>query len=272
MQLKARIKNIALRNGVPAQAVLQNYLLERFLERISISQHKDKFILKGGMLIASLVGIDHRTTMDMDTTLRGYPLSEEPIRQILSDVCSLQLDDAVTLTLDRIKPIRSDDEYGGYRASVIAEYEIIRTPLKIDITSGDVITPTAILYFFRSLFDDKVIEIWAYNIETILAEKLETILQRSVLNTRPRDFYDVYVIMKSQRDSINMKVLMDALKATCKKRASSATLGNKNNILLTIQRDDVMRERWDRYRKAYPYAHGIKFDDVLELIRTILSF
>ena len=203
MQLKARIKNIAAKNAVPAQAVLQNYMLERFLERLSLSQHKDKFILKGGMLIASMVGIESRTTMDMDTTLRGYRLSEESIRLALSDICSIRLDGAVTLMLDHIKPIRSDDEYGGYRASVIAEYETVRTPLKIDITSGDVITPAAVPYLFPSLFDDKVIEVWAYNIETLLAEKLETILQRSILNTRPRDFYDVYVIMKTQTHSID---------------------------------------------------------------------
>ncbi|MBN1311543.1 MAG: nucleotidyl transferase AbiEii/AbiGii toxin family protein [Anaerolineae bacterium] len=271
MQLKARIKNMASKNTVPAQAVLQNYMLERVLERITVSRYRDMFILKGGMLIASLVGIDHRTTMDMDATLRGYPLSEQSIEQALEDICSIQLDDEVTLTVNHVKPIRSDDEYGGYRASLIAEYDTIKTPLKIDITSGDAITPAAVRYPFPSLFSDKVIEVWAYNIETILAEKIETILRRSVLNTRPRDFYDAYLILKTQADSIHAQVLKDALMATCEKRASSAELEDRGTILRTIQEDSVMRQRWDRYCNEYTYAQGITFDEALEMIQEAVS-
>ena len=152
MQLKARIKNLALKNHVPAQAVLQNFMLERLLERISLSKYKDMVILKGGMLIASMVGINSRTTMDMDATMRGYPLSEETIRTALSDICAIQVDDEVTLVLDHIVPIREDDEYGGYRAAIIARYESINTPLKIDITTGDIITPDAVRYAFHSNF------------------------------------------------------------------------------------------------------------------------
>ncbi len=177
------------------------------MERIALSKFKDMIILKGGMLIASMVGINNRTTMDMDATLRGYPLSEESIRAALLDICAIQLDDEVTLVLDHIEPIREDDEYGGFRVAIIAKYESINTPLKIDVTAGDIITPDAIRYVYRSNFEDKMIEVWAYNIETILAEKVETILRRSVLNTRPRDFYDVYVIMKTQQHVFNKKIL-----------------------------------------------------------------
>ncbi|MDP1624189.1 MAG: nucleotidyl transferase AbiEii/AbiGii toxin family protein, partial [bacterium] len=199
MQLKSRIKNLALKNRIPAQAVLQNFMLERLLERISISKHKDKFILKGGMLIASMIGIDSRTTMDMDATIRGYPLLDEAIQSVFTEICSLPLNDGVILTLNSITPIRDEDEYGGYRVMITARYEAINTPLKVDVTTGDIITPEAVRYTFHSNFEEKRIEIWAYNIETILAEKVETILQRSVLNTRPRDFYDVYILMKTHQ-------------------------------------------------------------------------
>ena len=271
MQLKARIKNVALKNHVPAQAVLQNFMLERLLERISISKYKDMVILKGGMLIASMVGINSRTTMDMDATMRGYPLSEETIRAALSDICVIQLDDEVTLVLDHIVPIREDDEYGGYRVAIIARYESINTPLKIDITTGDIITPDAVRYAFHSNFEDKMIEVWAYNIETILAEKVETILRRSVLNTRPRDFYDVYIIMKTQRQAMNKEIFITALHATSDKRMSLAALQDKEKILLTIQSDVIMRQRWDRYCKENYYANGIEFDEVIGVLIDIIN-
>jgi len=271
MQLKDKIKNLALKNHVPAQAVLQNFMLERLLERISLSKYKDMLILKGGMLIASMVGINNRTTMDMDATLRGYPLSEETIREAFLEICAMHLDDDITLVLDHIVPIREDDEYGGYRVAIIAKYESINTPLKIDITTGDIITPDAIRYTFHSNFEDKLIEVWAYNIETILAEKVETILRRSVLNTRPRDFYDVNIIIKTQRKAIKKKIFITALNATSKKRGSLLALQNKETILRTIQSDTIMRQRWDRYCRENYYAKGIAFDDVIGLLIDIVK-
>jgi predicted nucleotidyltransferase component of viral defense system len=266
MQLKAKIKNLALINHVPAQAILQNFMLERLLERISISKYKDMIVLKGGMLIASMVGINSRTTMDMDATLQGYPLSEETIRVAFIDICALYLNDEVMLALDRVVPIRDDDEYGGYRVSITAKYETIIASLKMDITTGDIITPGAILYTFHSNFENKLIKIWAYNSETILAEKVETILRRSVLNTRPRDFYDVYIIMKTQRPKINKKVFSAALNATSEKRGSLLALQEKEAIFRTIQSDAVMRQRWELYCKENYYAKGIGFDDVIDVL------
>ena len=271
MQLKAKIKNLALKNHIPAQAVLQNFMMERLLERISISKYKDMFILKGGMLVASLVGINSRTTMDMDATLRGYPLSEETLQEALSEICAIQLNDKVTLALDHIVPIRGEDEYGGYRVALIAKYESINTPLKIDITTGDAITPEAVRYAFHSNFENKRFEVWAYNIETIMAEKIETILRRSVLNTRPRDFYDVYILMKTQRRAINKKIFTAALNATSQKRMSLAALQEKEKILKTIQTDEVMRQRWMRYCKDNYYAKGIEFDEVIEILIDIVN-
>ena len=271
MQLKAKIKNLALKNHVPAQAVLQNFMLERLLERISISNYKDMVILKGGMLIASMVGVYNRTTMDMDATLRGYPLSEETIRVAFSDICTIQLDDEVTLALDHIVPIRGDDEYGGYRVALIAKYESITIPLKIDITTGDIITPDAVRFAFHSNFETKVIKVWAYNIETILAEKVETILRRSALNTRPRDFYDVYIIMNTHRQMVNKEIFITALNATSKKRMSLAALQDKEKIIRTIQSDAIMRQRWERYSKENYYANGITFNEVIRVLIEIVK-
>lgn len=271
MQLKAKIKNLALKNHVPAQAVLQNFMLERLLERISLSKYKDMVILKGGMLIASMVGINSRTTMDMDATLRGYPLTEKAIQEALSEICAIPLGDEVSLELDHITPIREDDDYGGFRVAIIAKYESINTPLKIDITTGDIITPDAIRYAFQSNFENKKIEVWAYNIETILAEKVETILRRSLLNTRPRDYYDVYIIMKTQRRAINTNLFRTALNATAQKRTSLAALRDQDIILQSIQTDTIMRQRWERYCKENYYANGIEFDDAIGVLKELVN-
>jgi predicted nucleotidyltransferase component of viral defense system len=270
MQFKARIKNLALKNHIPAQAALQNYMLERLLERISLSGYKNRVVLKGGMLIASIVGISSRTTMDMDATMRGFPLSEEAIRNAFLEICEIPLGDGVKLVFDHVTPIREEDEYGGFRVAIIALYEGINTPLKIDITTGDVLTPGAVQYAFQSNFENKMIEVWAYNLETILAEKVETILRRSVLNTRPRDFYDVFILIKTQPLAIGMEVFRMALQATCEKRKSLDALKDRERILRTIQSDGTMRGRWDRYSKEYFYANGIDFDEVIEVLVEIL--
>ncbi len=271
MQLKSRIKELALKNKIPAQAVLQNFMLERLLERISVSKYRNMIILKGGMLIASMIGINSRTTMDMDATVRGYPLSDETILTAFMDICAIQLDDGVTLTLVSITPIRDEDEYGGYRLAITARYESINTPLKIDITTGDIITSEAVQYSFRSSFEEKKIEIWAYNIETILAEKVETILRRSVLNTRPRDFYDVYILMRTRRHMINKDIFTAALTATSQKRMSLTALQDTERILLAVQSDLLMKQRWDFYCKENFYANDIEFDEVIKALVEILN-
>jgi predicted nucleotidyltransferase component of viral defense system len=271
MQLKTRIKNLAAEHHIPAQAVLQNFMLERLLERISISRYKDRIILKGGMLIASLVGIHSRATMDMDATMQGFPLSEETIQEAFIEICAIDLKDDVTLALEHIAPIREEDEYGGYRAAIISRYESIVTPLKIDITTGDKITPEAVRYAFHSSFDDKLIEVWAYNLETILAEKVETILRRSVLNTRPRDYYDVYIIMQTQQQAVDKETFFRALDATSENRSSYEAVRDKERIIQTIQADPIMRQRWEGYCREHYYAKGIAFDEVIERLIDLVN-
>ena len=209
--------------------------------------------------------------MDMDGTIRGYPLLDETIQSVFTEICSISLNDEITLTLNSITPIRDEDEYGGYRLMITARYEAINTPLKVDITTGDIITPEAVPYPFQSSFEEKGIEIWAYNIETILAEKVETILRRSVLNTRPRDFYDVYILMKTQHPMINKELFINALNATAQKRVSLTALQDQKRILQAIQSDPPMRRRWDLYRKGNFYANNIEFDEVIKSLEEILN-
>lgn len=271
MQLKARIKNLAKQYQIPAQAVLQNYIMERLLERISISNYKDVIILKGGMLISALVGIHNRTTMDMDTTFQKYPISIETIQTAILEIMNIQLDDGIHFELDRITPIRQEDEYGGFRVGITARYEVINTPLKIDITTGDVIIPKAIQYYYHSNFEEKVIKVWAYTIETILAEKVETTLRRGNLNTRMRDFYDIYLIVKTQQHCIDPEILIKSLDATCKKRLSTYVLQKKHSIFLSIQSDKNLAHLWELYREDNFFAKGVEFSEVMDALAEILK-
>ena len=268
MSLKARIRGLARTNKVPAQAVLQSYMLERLLERVSLSRFKNSFILKGGLLISSMIGINNRTTMDMDATVKNYPLTEESIHALLLEVCAISIADGVSMEIYNVESIRAEDEYGGFRVSLNATYdEIIRAPLKVDITTDDIITPGAVTHQFATLFDNRYIELWAYNIETVLAEKYETILRRGVLNTRARDFYDVYSLYGTK--AFDHEILRHAILATVEKRGSAIFLSDSASIFTSIRQDEVMRQRWNVYCKEYPYASGIDFDAVLDVLEKL---
>jgi predicted nucleotidyltransferase component of viral defense system len=271
MQFKAKIRNVAERSGVPAQAVLQNFMLERLLERISLSSYKENLVLKGGMLIASLVGTAFRTTMDMDATLRARSLDQATIRKMLEDICALALDDEVRFEFEHLEEIREDDSYGGYRASLIAHFEGIRTPVKIDLTTGDKLTPDAILYEYPSGFEEKTLEIWAYNLETVLAEKMETILLRSTLNIRARDFYDVYLLVGTQGESLDRALFREALIATIAHRESPVLLAKSAETLQAILADNAMQARWQRYAQKYAYAHGVEFSNIIQVVSDLLA-
>jgi len=269
MSLKAKIRNLARKKDMSAQVVLQNYMFERFLERLSKSKYQDKFILKGGMLIAALVGIDNRSTMDMDATIRNYPINVESLTQAIKEICSIAIDDDVSFSFSGIDAIRDDDAYGGYRVSIIAEYDTITTPMQIDITTGDAITPKEVLYVFKMIFEEGSFGIWAYNIETVLAEKVETILRRGELNTRPRDFYDVYILAKTQ--TFEHSVFVEALKSTATHRETTHIFTNLSNRLVEISGSDALRSRWTKYTKDYRYADGIGYEDVMEAIKGLVQ-
>lgn len=220
MQLKALIKNNAKKFGIAPQLVLQNYMLERLLDRMSKSNYSDKFIIKGGFLLSSIVGLSTRTTMDLDTTIKGFTLTQDNLTEIMAEICNIHLDDDVTFELLRITDIRETDDYPGLRVFLDANYPPMKVPLTIDVTTGDVITPKEIEFCFQSMFDETNIIMLAYPLETLLAEKIETILARGIANTRPRDYYDVYILYKTRSNDIDYKILKDALSATCHKRNS----------------------------------------------------
>lgn len=270
MSLKGRIKNYAKNNNIAAQVVLQNYMFERFLERLSMSEYSEKFVVKGGMLIAAIVGLDTRSTMDLDTTLRNLPLTEEQISLSLSSICKIDLNDDVSFVIKSIVPIRKDDIYGGYCVRMDAIYDTIVTPLSIDVSTGDIITPEAAQYEFRGIFDENVkIVLWGYNIETVMAEKVETILSRGVFTTRPRDFYDVYILATTQK--YDKKVFKEALKATAIHRGSMEKISDVNGIIVQISSSTDLKNMWDKYQKKFAYAKGISFFDLMSSIEKLLG-
>lgn len=269
MRMKARIRNIAKQKSIPAQVVLQNYLFERLLVRLSMSRYQKHFILKGGMLVAALVGLDNRATMDLDTTLKDFPLTADALESALREVFILQADDDVTFALQRIAPIREDDAYGGYRVSLLAQYDITTVPLSIDISTGDAVTPGAVRYTFCELFDPKKrFELWAYNIETVLAEKVETILRRGVFNTRPRDYYDVYILSTTQ--AFNPSVYREALAATAAHRGTAELIADRTGIYARICQSGDLQSMWAKYRAQFQYAQDIAYDDVMTALKSLI--
>jgi predicted nucleotidyltransferase component of viral defense system len=265
MSLKARIRNLAKQKNVAAQVLLQNYMFESFLDRLFRSEYKDKFILKGGMLIAAIVGADNRSTMDLDTTLRKLKLTEENIRTAIVAICAVPADDGVLFRVGVVNPIRHDDIYGGYRVTLTAVFDTIETPLTVDVSTGDVITPKAVKFFLNGMFDEeKKIELWAYNIETVMAEKLETILRRNILNTRPRDFYDVYILAATQ--SFDVKLLGEAVNATAKHRGTTEQIQDTTNLLRMIYESKDLQDMWRKYQRQFSYASDIGWEKIMRSV------
>ena len=269
MSLKAKIKNIAKQKNIPAQVILQNYMFERLLVRLAESEYKDKFVLKGGMLVAAIVGLDNRATMDLDTTLKSLPLTPKAITGALQKVCVIESNDDVTFEVGTVTPIRDDDIYGGYRVMLNAKYDTIVTPLSIDVSTGDAITPNPVEYTFSEIFDDeKSYRLWAYNIETVMAEKVETILRRGVFNTRPRDFYDAYILATTQK--FDKVLFTEALKATAAHRGTTEQIADIPTIMKNIEESPELRAMWDKYRKQFAYAENIKYDDIINELEELI--
>lgn len=270
MSFKAIINNMAKENNVAAQSVLQTYMLERLLERISISKYKDNFILKGGMLISAMLGIDSRTTMDMDTTIKGFPLTKDNITNIMDEICNIEIDDNVTLKINKVELIREDDDYGGYRITFEAKYNNeMPVIMKIDITTGDKITYKEIEYSFTLMLEDRKIQIWSYNVETIIAEKFEAIVKRGVLSTRIRDYYDVYMLINTQNKIIDKKTLKDAITLTAQHRGTSEIIKDWKKIVEKIANDSKMRQQWKRYQKDNFYAEEIEYNELINVISKV---
>jgi len=269
-QLKALVSNQVKGDSGKSQLFFRNFAMERFLERVSLSPYKDNFILKGGMLISALVGLDNRTTMDIDTTIRNLPLDIESAKRIVENIISVPVDDNIRFTIKSVSDIMDEAEYSGVRLSLDAQLDSMRIPLKIDISTGDIITPAEITYQYRLMFEARTISLWAYTLETVLAEKLESILSRALTNTRLRDFYDLYILQRSDL-SIDTDILSAAIKATSRKRSSEAAIADCDRVLDDLNESNVMRELWIKYQEKYSYAMGISWEDVLAATRRLCA-
>lgn len=268
-QLKDLIRNLSRKNAADAQILMRNYMMERFLERTSLSEYRDKFILKGGMLVAAMVGLDARSTMDLDATIKGANVSVENIEKMISAIIAVPLDDGVKFQMKSISQIMDEAEYPGVRITMTATFDGVVTPLKIDIATGDAITPREVRYSFKLMLEDRSIDIWAYNLETVLAEKLETIITRATTNTRMRDFYDLHILSQLYGSSIIPADLSTALAATARKRGTEKYLPNALTVCDEVESSPAMLKLWVSYQKKYSYASDLSWDTVMESIRNL---
>ena len=271
-QLKDKIRNLAKEKGADPQVLLRIYMMERLLERVALSEYREKLILKGGLLVSSLVGTTMRSTMDTDMTVRGATVSRDEVRNMIEAIISFPLSDGVSFLLNDISDIMDEAEYPGIRVSMTALLEGVRVPLKLDFSTGDVITPRAIEYPYKLMFEDRTINLLSYNLETVLAEKLETIIARTTANTRMRDFYDVYILFVLYRRELKSDTLADALKATSRKRGSLSLMANAEKVLADLRDSKEMSALWENYRSKFRYAADISWGKVLLSVRQAAKF
>ncbi|MBO0410217.1 nucleotidyl transferase AbiEii/AbiGii toxin family protein [Enterococcus hulanensis] len=271
MSYKAKIKQLAKEKGVSARQVQQNYLIEIFLEKIAASKYKDNFIIKGGYLIGSLIGLDLRATMDLDATIKGFELTPEKLLEIAHQIVNIPTEVSFKLSVIGVEEIRETDDYPGFKLKLAADFERIHEIITIDVTTGDAITPKEIDFRFRRLFDDQRIELWSYPVENVLAEKLETILSRGVATTRPRDFYDVFILSKMKADQIDYTILTTALINTKNKRGSVFDIKQSLEILTEISLSGFQQKLWANYQSQYHYATDISHKTVLKAVSELVA-
>ena len=269
MQLNALIRNKAAGDGDKAQILLRIYMMERLLERISVSRYRDNFILKGGMLVSSLVGVDMRTTMDIDTTVKALPLTQEKAKAFLEEIMAIDLEDNVSFRITKIEDIMEGHEYEGFRFHIEGVLEKLRQTIKIDISTGDAITPAAMEYELPLILENRKIGLWAYNMETLLAEKLETVMTRAEANTRMRDFYDIYILTRQKAFEFNPTHLKEAFAATCRKRGSEAVMPFFDEVLESIEASPEMQDAWENYRKNNPYVEDLTWGEAVHSVKLL---
>ena len=271
-QIKGRIKSVAKQNNADARTLMRIYMMERFLERLAQSEYRDNFIIKGGILVTAMIGVAHRSTMDIDTSMKNLNLSAEDALRVVNQVKDIDLDDGVSFEVKDVSNIMDEMEYPGIRVTMNANVGRLITPLKIDISTGDVITPRAIEFNYDLLLEDRSISLWSYNLETILAEKLQTVLARGILNTRMRDFYDIRMLLDTYEDKVNKAVLKDAFAATCKKRGTDHLQEQAEEIIKVIEANEQLQVLWRAYQKKYSYAADIDYASVIRGVRKLMDW
>lgn len=269
--LKDKAKNCADRNNLSIQQVLQNYMFERFLDRLSQSRYNNNFVIKGGLLLSSIMGINMRTTMDIDIDITGINFEKDVIEKIIGEIIEIDVNDGVTILLNKVEDIKEQDEYGGYKFKLIAQYGNLKVPFHIDISTGDIITPRAIQYRYNKILENEYINIWTYNQETLIAEKLQTILARKLDNSRMKDFYDLYYFEKYKWNEIDKKLLVKAIQATFRQRTTTNDLKIANSIIKSLEENQDINSLWNEYKNKFSYAEHIKFVDTLNAIRNIVN-
>ncbi len=267
--LKARTSNLANKTNIPNKYLIQSFMFEALLKRISISKYKDKFIIKGGLLLSSIFGVNLRSTMDLDTTIKGLSLDRETIIKVINDIISIEIDDNIKIEIENIKDIREEELYSGFNVNLKAEFDGLKTNLMIDITTGDVITYKEVEFKYNTLFDNEIINIMTYNFETILAEKFETIISRNIDNTRMKDYYDLYMFVNLKWDDINKDTLRKAIINTAKNRKTLDYIDNASKYIELISDDSRLKSLWNSYKSNYDYAKNIEFEDTIYAIKTI---
>ena len=267
--VKAKIKNKAGGSSDKFQIMLRIYLMERLLERVSLSKYRDNFVLKGGLLVSSLVGVDMRSTMDVDTTVKSLPMNKKSVQKILEEIMAIEVEDGVLFHITKVQNIMEGHEYEGVRFMIDCTMDKLKQTIKMDISTGDEITPGAIEYKLPLIIEDRSIDLWAYNLETLLAEKLETIMVRAEANTRMRDFYDICVLLEQDAETIDRDTMKAAFYATCKKRGSIELIGAIDDVINKISDDDTMRQLWNNYRKTNYYVGALEWEDVIGSARKL---
>ena len=268
MQLKDKLRSIFKEKNVDFNTLLRFYMYDRFLERLSKSKYRDNFVLKGGFYLSTLFGVENRATMDIDTTFRNASFDEETIIKMINEIVSIKIDDNAKLSYLGIEPIRDEDEYGGFRVTIQVEYETMKQSFHIDIATGDPITSKEIRYKYLPLLGDYYVDLYAYNMETILAEKIETMLNRLELNGRTRDFYDIYLIYKKEWQNINIDHFRKAIDKTFTKRKYN---GNPFEAIDIIRNSEILKERWNKYQRNFSYAEGIEFEDIMNCLEIMIE-
>lgn len=270
-QLKGRIKNLAKENNADPRLLMRLYMMERFIERASASKYKDNFIIKGGILVTSLVGISLRSTLDIDSTIKNQSISEADAKKMIDDICKIDIGDGVSFEVKDSAVIMDEMEYPGIRFTLNVNMDGLVTPIKIDISTGDVITPRAIEYQYSFILENRTATLLSYNLETVLAEKLQTILARELVNTRMRDFYDIHVLLTLYEKSIDVNVLKDTFKATSKKRDTLDLITYSKQAVERIRNSSALSNLWKDYQNKYVYAQDISYKDTINSVERLLD-
>lgn len=267
--LKVKVSNLALSTNIPNKYLIQSFMFEALLKRISVSKYKDKFIIKGGLLLSSIFGVNLRSTMDLDTTIKGLPLDRTTITKVINEIISIDLKDNIKLEIENIKDIREEELYSGFNINLKAEFDGLRTNLMIDITTGDVITYKEVQFEYKTLFDNEIVNIMTYNYETIIAEKFEAIISRNIDNTRMKDYYDLYMFVNLKWNDIDKTILRKAIFNTSEKRETLNYIEEADKYIELINEDSKLKSLWKNYQNNYAYAKDISFENTIAAIKVI---